>query len=155
MSIGECEGCDREAGMNYHQARQRQSDGKWAWTTMNDGRIWTSGGCVTWPDGEPTMEQAISGKGIKSGTPHAHDTKEEAERCFYDYEAARLRETGAPKDQAHDLHRCEFPGCAEWTSQGLTGHLLGDADLCDAHRNAEGWRVVHPFSPGISITASW
>ncbi len=138
--------------MNYYEARQRSDGSGWAWTSMNDGVIHTSGGCVTWPDGRPTEEQAISGTGPKPGQPHAHATREEAERCFYDHEAASLRPTQMPEDEQR---RCEQPGCTAWTQRGLASRLLGDADLCDEHRNADGWRAVHPFFPDIEIASSY
>lgn len=145
--------------MNYHQARQR-TDGKWAWTTMNDGRISTSGGCVTWPEGQPeTIEEAVGPNRKPIGEPHAHETREEAERCFYDYEAGRLREHSGPEAERH---RCEWAHtvtgtrCENWTSKWLEPRLLGGMSwLCDEHRTAWHWRALHPFTPNISITASW
>lgn len=119
--------------MNYHEARQRSDGSGWAWTTMNDGAIWTSGGCHT------------------AGEPHAHATREEAERCFYDYEAGQLVE----REYADTQHRCQFPDCTNWTSKFLEAGLLGAKELCDEHRNADGWRAANPFAPGLSITASW
>jgi hypothetical protein len=137
--------------MNYYEARQRSDQSGWAWTSMNDGVIHTAGGCVTWPDGRPTMEQALSGTGPRPGVPHAHATREEAERCFYDHEAAHLRESHSEDAQ----RRCQFPECGEWTQFSLAARLLGDADLCSAHRNAEGWKAVNPFRPGLSIASSY
>lgn len=137
--------------MNYHKARERSDKSGWAWTTMNDGRVWTSGGCITWPDGEPTVEQSLAGTGPLPGEPHAHATSEEADRCFYEFEAGRLRE----HEMLDTQHRCEFPGCSAWTSKTLAARLLGEADLCDEHRTPDGWRAVHPFHPNLSITASW
>jgi hypothetical protein len=137
--------------MNYYEARERSDGSGWAWTRMNDGVIRTAGGCVTWPEGHPTPEQAISGTGPKPGQLHAHATREEAERCFYDYEAANLVELHAEDTQEH----CQFPGCQRWTSDGLAAHLLGEAILCDEHRNADGWKAINPFHPGLRIASSY
>lgn len=49
--------------MNYYEARQRKDDGKWAFTGMNDGRIWTEPCC---------------GGGLDPEKHHAHETAEEA-----------------------------------------------------------------------------
>ena len=146
--------------MNYHQARQRTDGSGWAWTTMNDGIVHTSGGCVTWPQGAPvTIEDSIGPSAKPMGEPHSHPTREAAERCFWEYEAVRLRPFASDPDTQR---RCQYtdprmavPSCPNWTSKGLSARLLGEADLCDAHCDADGWRSVHPFEPGVSITASW
>lgn len=119
--------------MNYHQARQRKSDGRWDWSTRNDESIWTAMPCSNHEDG--------------------HGTAEDAERHFYDYEAANLREM-----HTASASRCEglHDGDAPWTDRALKSRLYGSlAYLCDEHRNREGWERVNPFRPGIQITASW
>ncbi len=129
--------------MNYHQARERAEG--WAWTTMNDGRIWTSGGCAT------------------EGALHAHPTREEAERCFYDYELTKLVAVGLrPQD---DERRCAWVDqitgarCEGLTRDGLLSNMLalgsGPTWLCDEHRTPQNWGLLHPFKPGLEITASW
>lgn len=137
--------------MNYHQARQREDGSGWTWTTMNDGRVWPSGGCVTWPEGEPTYEDVMSGVRKPMGEPHIHATQEEAEQCFYDYERGRLKEFKLEKT----THQCEFPGCKKETRGGLNAFHLAQVSLCKKHRTPEGWSAARPFKPGISITASW
>lgn len=139
--------------MNYYEARQRSDKSGWAWTVMNDGVIHTTGGCVTWPEGEPTTIADSLGPNPKPmGEPHAHPTREDAERCFYDHESTHLLETSMGNDVQR---RCQYPTCENWTSKGLEARHLGDADLCDAHRNADGWRSAHPFHADISITSSY
>lgn len=125
--------------MNYHQARQlgpeSENPGKWNWSTRNGDRIWTAAPCSR-PD----------------GSRDDHDTQEEAERHFYDHEANNLREvTYTTADRCQGPHDGEAP----WTDKSLEARLLGHASLCDEHRNADGWRLINPFHPGIQITASW
>ena len=127
---------------------------------MNDGQVQTSGGCVTWPEGPPaTIEEATGPNPKPMGDPHAHPTQEAAERCFYAYELNRLREHQGPDD---DQHRCEWIStidgerCPNWTSRWLDGWLLTAMSwLCDEHRTASHWGMLHPFEPSIQIAASW
>lgn len=126
--------------MNYYEARKRTDNGKWAYTGMNDGRIWTEPCC------DPGMGPASE--------HHQHDTAEEAERCHYEYETANARFDGK---LINTQHKCEFPGCGEWTDrEAQYGHgLMRSAMLCDAHRNLDGLRAANPFSPGVREVSSY
>ena len=117
--------------MNYYEARPLKDGRGGHWTGLNDGQIWPAGAC---------------------GEHAPHSTKEEAERCFYEYETASLVErTWA------SAHRCEVEGCGVWADKSLgpRGGSLAGSYLCDAHRTPETWRSLHPFEPGGSIMSSW
>lgn len=116
--------------MNYHKARQTADKTGWDWTTMNDGQIWRSGAC---------RDHGAGG----------HATREEAERHFYDGELDRLRES----EHADQQFKCAV--CGAWTTKALGTNYVGPVDLCDEHRNREGFEQAYPFVPGMSITASW
>lgn len=73
--------------MNYYSARQRR-DGRWDWTSMNDGAIRRAGPCVNHYEG--------------------HATKGEAERHFYDSELDSLREARSKGDIQM---KCEVKSC--------------------------------------------
>ena len=136
--------------MNYYAARQRSDGSGWAFTYANDGIVRTYSSCLTWPEGEPT---SVDDK-KPLGDPHAHATAEEAERCFYAYELAHLREL-----RTTSARRCRGPhaeGEAPWTDRALEGRLLMDiVYLCDEHRTADVYEQIQPFRPGIQISASW
>ena len=138
--------------MNYYRARQRADGSGWAWTTMNDGHVRASDSCVTWPEGPPAdVAEALAG--IKPiGPDHVHATREEAERCYFEWEATNLRELTWKDAQ----HPCQYPGCDIWTQKAVEApHSTKIADLCDDHRNADGWKAVHPFVPGLEIASSY
>lgn len=123
--------------MNYYQARQRK-DKRWDFTCRNDDQIWPVPPCSEHEDG--------------------HATADEADRHFYDYEAAHLRDY-AIKDA---LHPCEHPdhkdGEPVWTAKGLQSRHLGEFLLCDEHRTPEGWQAVRPPEPklgGLYIISSY
>lgn len=134
--------------MNYYAARER-ADGGWAFTYANDGKVYTYSSCLTWPEGEPTSAEDKK----PLGESHRHASAEEAERCFYDYELGRLREITTTS-----AHRCRGPHepDAPWTDKALESSLLLDiVFLCDEHRTRETYAEIHPFRPGIRISASW
>lgn len=117
--------------MNYYQARQRQSDRRWDWTVRNDDRYYRIAPCVDHDDG--------------------HETREEAERHWWDWATAELRESTLIDQQ----RPCAV--CRAWTdllAESRDGHL-GPVSLCETHRNTEGLRQAAPFHPGTSITSSW
>lgn len=122
--------------MNYHRARQRADGRGWLWTTMH---VWTSGGCAV---------------------EHVHPTREDAERCFYDHELTRLVPVGL-RDQ-DEQRQCAWRNsgtgarCGASTRVGLLSNMFGGPTwLCDEHRTPSYWGLLHPFEPGIEITASW
>lgn len=117
--------------MNYDQARQRESDGKWDWTTMNDGIIRATASC---------------------SSHCGHETQEEAERHFYDYSLDQVKETGV------SWTACEYPDCPNPTQRAL-GNLgfwlaLSSTPLCDEHRTKECLVEVYPFHAGMALIHS-
>lgn len=122
--------------MNYDQARERMGeDGKgtglWDWTSKNDGVIRPAGPC---------------------GGGCDHHTREEAERHFYDYSLARVREFTLQGQQL------ECNVCGDWTAKGLDTPGLNlysfRAMLCDKHRNREELQKLFPFKPVIALIHS-
>jgi len=118
--------------VNYREARQRTTDGRWDWTNMNDKVVTTAAPCTDHSDG--------------------HATQEEADRHFYDHEVANLREFHLEGTQ----HHCAVDGCDNWTGGGLESRWLGQGTmLCEDHDSRDGWMAANPFSSPIHIIASW
>lgn len=116
--------------MNYYEARQRSTDGRWDWTCMNDGQIWRAAPC---------RDHGAGG----------HATKEEAERHYWEYQTGELRTF---PDQAH--YPCKV--CETFTNQrAISRDGMVSAYLCDEHRNIDIFRALFPFKPGMSIASSW
>ena len=119
--------------MNYAQARQRQSDGRWDWTTMNDGRVWRSAPCSSHEDG--------------------HATPEDAERHFWDYELDSVRRFVVPDDQAATLEHCQV--CTAFTAShvrfadGYTTFFV-----CPDHQDRASLERAHPFVAGRMVIHS-
>ncbi len=110
--------------MNYAQARQRETNQRWDWTTMNDGRVWASAPCSQHTDG--------------------HATAEEAERHFWEYELDTVRRFVVSDDEAASLERCL--ACSAFTAShvrfadGYTTFFL-----CPDHQDRAALERVHPF----------
>lgn len=124
--------------MNYEAARQRESNGRWNWTNMRDGRIWTLLPC---------------GYGAL-GTTCDHETKEQAERHHYDHELAGVRFEQLDPDRRL-IHRCDVESCRELETQHAVwpdGYTFDS--VCDAHANSETVAGLHPFEPGIEVIHS-
>jgi len=114
--------------MNYYQARQLKDTGKWNWTGMRDKVITTAGDCVNHPEG--------------------HNTREEAEKCFYNYQVANLRE-----EEYESYNKCAI--CKKLSNKSLTTrHGSRPVTLCNRHRNKKNYMKVQPFIPGIRIISS-
>ena len=114
--------------MNYYQARQLKDSGKWHWTRMNDKIIYPAGDCVN---------------------HEGHNTKEEAERCFYEYEIKKLYETSFSMRD-----KCSVKSCKAFTDKALTPDGYSIAHLCKKHRNIKTYRKLFPFKPGRQIISS-
>jgi hypothetical protein len=146
--------------VNYYEARQR-TDGRWDWTRMNDRQVWPDGYCHAYREWTPEKVQQlglpaeVAAKYEAEQAPfrakyHAdgHPTREEAERCHYEYELDHARE-GQTSDQQF---RCRI--CKAWTQSFLQ---IGDYNLiqlCDEHRNRAGLEQAWPFSPGMRVMSS-
>lgn len=104
--------------MNYQQARQRKTDGRWHFTNHRDE--------VTNPIGYCADE---------SSPCHleGHDTPEGAAECYKRYLLdKRLDLTMETKDA---MNRCRV--CGEWTQKvaAIQGSVAWMFHLCDRHRN--------------------
>ena len=117
--------------MNYAQARQRQSDGRWAWTVKNDDRVWASGPCADHED--------------------SHETAEEAERHYWEWELDPS--TYHVGTYASGQYECQL--CQNWTSSFVR---LADGyttfTLCPDHQNRASVEQVHPFVAGRMLVYS-
>jgi hypothetical protein len=179
--------------LNYAQARLRQSDGRWDWTVRNDDLIRPTGYCRGWDD-TPLDEVAA-----RIGMPLAmleqdraqhepfrdkyhtdgHATKQEAERCFRDYQLDHeLHELRGPSDEQH---RCQAmwryvdkeqqgrvvatvehyepagpESCMQWTQHAMAigGYSTDLTWLCDGHRKRDIFGALHPFRAGTSSAYS-
>lgn len=153
--------------MNYAEARQRQSDGRWDWSVRNGAVIRPSGYCAGPPPDDPGLIPAEHWRAhLEKIAPfrtkyHAdgHATKEEAELCFYGYELDQhLHEVSCPPSEQH---ACQVPAetsdepardCGVWTQKAFAiGSYSTDLTwLCDAHRTRQVFEALHPFRPGRS-----
>lgn len=115
--------------MNYYEARQRKTDGRWDWTRMNDGAIFPSGPCRSHQDG--------------------HATKEEAELHAYEHNLSTARVFTMADQQL----RCE--DCKQWASGGLETRHGAAVVLCELHRTTTVLRRLRTFAPGLTIVSSW
>lgn len=150
--------------MNYAQARQRQTDSRWDWTVANRRTgTYPAGYCGGWKydewlakdDGlvprEHLAQEAERCRPFQAKYhTDGHATKEEAERCHYEYEMdVELREMSEGRDTQHG---CQAQECSAWTSKalGLGGYGTHHTWLCDEHRTREIFATLHPFSPGVT-----
>lgn len=116
--------------MNYYCARENKKTKKWAFTYVNDKQCFLHECC-----------HAHDGK--------EHDLKEEAERCFYNYETNLTCQF----EMKNSMQKCAV--CGEWSSRGLDNNMLGSKILCKDHLNKEGYQKAIPFHTDYDITASW
>lgn len=179
--------------MNYDQARQidpeadRPDAGKWRYTTMNDGHVRTIGYCSGYREcpechgssmffGSALIATCTRcfGKGftMQEDCP-GHDTREEAERHYYEWRADHLveREYDLPRGmEIGSRYACEAMtpdmvglsdiesvpqtlspcGAGTWMALGVSGEMGSDAMLCDEHRNRDGWMSARPFVAGMT-----
>lgn len=134
--------------MNYRQALKRQADGRWDYTSTNNGRSHAIGYCA----GPPNMA-SFERLGIhvpesdrQKWEEHAakfhtdgHATEEEACECYRQYILdQRCRETHHPDEQ----RKCEI--CATWTDGGFIVGGYHIHELCQEHRNRESLDKVFP-----------
>ncbi|ULH17328.1 hypothetical protein MF271_19250 (plasmid) [Deinococcus sp. KNUC1210] len=112
--------------MNY-LAPSELKEGGWHYTVTNDGHTRIHSCCAA-----------------HDRTPHT--TKEDAERCLYDYQLARARHVGT----GSTAHKCQE--CGEWTSSYFLIDNAFHVDLCETHATPELLAKHHPFTPGMT---SW
>lgn len=143
--------------MNYDQARQlgpeSEAPGKWNWTTMNDGVVRTASPCF-YPDIDWDARRSLAGPETLGGRPRCdHDTREEAERHYWDDQVAHIRIQPIDYASVRELRRCDVGGCADWErfrAQWPGGYVVDS--LCDVHRSSAP--TIHPFSSGMAVIHS-
>lgn len=115
--------------MNYYRAIQHTTSKRWSFGFFNDHKAYLANCC-----------RDHEGK---------HETREEAERCFYDDQIARAREISIQDQQL----KCRV--CGDWTAKGMETPMHHMEMLCDKHLNKDGLMQAYPFRPGIEGAASW
>lgn len=138
--------------MNYYHATEKKPEHGGGWAFMQHNR--RSGSAI----------RCACGAG--GWTDPGHASAEEAERCFYDGERAK----GIRWATFGQASKCVV--CDDWTPDALeaASNLLSPTEhVCRSHfegphpiggtrldERPEEWLWDrHPFSPGISIMASW
>lgn len=150
--------------MNYDEARQRERDGRWDWTTANR-RLGTfpdgyCAGWYTWTQADADrlampldrlLEEQEKDHGAYRAKFHTdgHATKEEAERCYYEYSADHLYESGPWSPE----QKCRYPECRQLAEMGLENRGYAGCFslmlLCNVHRTVEVMRELQPFKPDM------
>ena len=146
--------------MNYDQARQR-AEGRWDWTTMNDGVVRPKGYCAGWRYEEPLPPYLEHLQKLREADrlrdeplrekfhTDGHASAEEAVRCYYEYCLDHLHDYDM-RGSFLRYDTCEV--CRAPTSRGfdyrrLDGLILHVA-LCDAHRTLDRVRELRPCPDG-------
>lgn len=129
--------------MNYYEARQRISDGKWHWTVQNDRLgVMPTGGCGLFEPHDTCeglgCDQCSFGTVLKTEPCPGHESPEGARRHQRDYELARARFDRRVEPWGH---------CAVCAKRGP---ILVETDgcglffLCDDHATREHLDAVMP-----------
>lgn len=117
--------------MNYYAARQHLETKTWCFTYINNGEIYTASCC---------LDHDITG----------HATKEEAEKCFYDYEINNLYTS-----KMMSYEKCQVKKCGKLTNLSLSPkRSYSMTFLCKKHCNKKGYMQANPFAKGITIISS-
>lgn len=143
--------------MNYYAARQRESDKRFDYTCLNDGRSWPVGYCHAYrPFDEKDLQVVFMGnadwmaKENEKYGQHAdkyhkdgHATAEEACSCYKKYLLDHKSRLHAKKnEEADELHKCAI--CGAWCAN------MGEVDhfhhwhLCDEHLTRESLDKLFP-----------
>jgi hypothetical protein len=153
--------------LNYEGARQRKN-GYWDWAVTNSrmGTYPTAycAGWTVWSEETARLlnttisaleRDQVRRHGHVRGKFHVngHPTKQDAERCYYEFCLDHLQEFERP-----DIQRC-CQVCTAWTSKGLHeieigGWFMSPVWLCDDHRTVDHVRHLIPFSEGMSSAYS-
>ena len=147
----------KDEPMNYDEARQLGPDaeaaGKWNWTTMNDGQIYTASPCA-WPDSPFPKDWKFGDPDPRHGRLRCdHDTREEAERHYYEHQVSGIRMEELDLDSIRERRRCDVKACRnweEWRAHWPSGYEVDS--LCQQHR--EAFVLLHPFVPGLQVIHS-
>lgn len=129
--------------MNYYQPRKRESDGRYDFTCLNDGKTWAVGYCTKFREwwksdsirGFPVSQKEIDAEILFKDKYHidGHATYEQAGECYKEYLLDHRLKLG--RKMTDQKLKCEV--CGEWTSLFAT---LGDSEmwtLCQEHNTRE------------------
>lgn len=112
--------------MNYYQALQRLTDGRWEYTRRRDNVVKPIGYCTAAPDSDPNKHF------------NGHATKKEAEDCFRKYTIDRADYGIITEDTQR---KCLI--CLNWTQTAAgVRHGLDTYPLCARHLNRESLNAV-------------
>jgi hypothetical protein len=143
--------------MNYYEARQLQSTGKWHYTCLNGDSAWPVGYCSRFMEAKPMFDSegnrntdgyytsqssidAHNAKKDKYHGPEGHDTAQEACDCYVEYQLDSLKHFRTT-DKTHESdtkHKCEYPGCNNFeTGYASISGSMRNWILCDEHNTRE------------------
>jgi hypothetical protein len=143
--------------MNYDEARQLGKDseapGKWNWSSMNDRVIRTASPCA-YPDYQWPVHFDVLNPPTPTGRERCdHDTREEAERHYYDAQVHGIRMEQLDLDSIRERRRCavaECPNWEEWRAHWPGGYSIDS--LCQQHHDRAA--SLHPFVPDLQVIHS-
>ena len=133
--------------MNYLQARQREVEGRWDYTCMNDGRIWPVGYCAGWRDWTDAQREQFGAAFVERAEAESapfrdkyhrdgHATRDEAYACYTTYMLdQRTRLDQIREDDAHP--RCAAEGCVRLSSATVSIGGWPRFSVCSAHQTRE------------------
>lgn len=144
--------------MRHYAARAKESTGRWDYTITHDGATWPTCYCAgrfetVWPETPTNAALAAFGSleayqlARETRQAHAakyhddgHATAAEACACYktfvLDHEIRFVPDGGA--GEVDTLHRCQAPGCTEYTGGGAVwSGTSRQFNLCAAHRTRE------------------
>lgn len=124
--------------MNYYKSRQRDSDGKWDFTKMNDGVTYGVGYCCEFQEFTPDMHVSEAEQEKHQSMSHkyhtdGHETEEEACECYRQYVLDHRLSLG--RTMSSQKQKCRI--CGEWTQHFAEVYLADIFVLCSEHNNRE------------------
>ena len=122
--------------MNYFEARQRQSDGRWNYTKMNGNMVQEVGYCCEFREFPPEMHVSEEEQEERRATAHKHHTdghatEEEACECYKQYVLDHRLSLG--RKMANQKQKCVV--CGEWTQLFAEVGMAQLYVLCTEHNN--------------------
>lgn len=111
-------------------SRARQVEGGWLWTDERDGKIYRGVSCMNCPP---------------------HETREEAERHFYDFCLSRLEECQV--NVSNPCIICKAPTQTILGNPNL-GEYFNFAAVCQDHDAPDTMARLYPFHPNLTLTHS-
>ncbi len=154
--------------MNHYSAKQRESDKRWDYTCGNRRTgTYPVGYCAGWKDpsdfGDLSKDPIVLAHVVReveemkllqdSFHKNGHATAEEARSCYRRYLLATQSRIWHPDkltSKPDTLHRCELPGCEEFTAGFAEVGQSYRWFLCGTHCTAESVEKLMP-----EIGESW